>query len=413
MKQTISRLSRNLNVNDAVFIGLGSMIGAGIFTSISPAASAAGSGLVIGLIIAAFIAFLNASSSAQLARLYPSSGGTYVYASKRLNNFWGWISGWSFIIGKLASCAAVSLAFGYYIMPSYAKYFAVGAIIIFTLVNYFGIKPTATVTRIIVSIVLSTLLVIVLLSLNSLHFSNLKPFIGTTGIYGILQSAGIIFFAFAGYSRIATIAEEVKDPTKSIPKAILISLAITFVTYAIIILLAVLVVGPPGLSQSNTPLLTTLNTAGYSNWQWVVKIGSTFATLGVLLSLMAGISRTLFAMSADHKLPTYLSQVHPKYKVPYLAEITVGLILIIIVSLIDIRSAIGFSAFTVLFYYAITNAAAITLRPKEILFSKNLAILGFIGCILLDFTLPIESILAGSLIVIIGIIVYYLKYKNI
>ena len=383
------------------------MIGAGIFAALAPAAAAAQAGLLFGLAIAACVAFFNASSSAQLARLYPASGGTYVYAKVRLSDFWAWMAGWGFVVGKLASCAAVALTFGYYLFPGYARYLAAGAVIAFMTLNYFGIKKTANATKIVVAIVVLSLVAIVVLILHGTpNIANLQPLSGSSGLYGILQSAGIWFFAFAGYSRIATLGEEVKNPETSIPRAILLGLGMTFLIYAAVVLSALLVVGPTTLAQSNAPLITAVQEAGFAQWQWLVQVGSVFATLAVLLSLMAGVSRTLFAMAADHNMPAYLAKVHPTYKVPYLAEITVGLILVAIVLLADVRSAIGFSSFTVLLYYAITNVSAHTLKPHERLFSRKLATLGLVGCLVLAFALPLASVIAGSGIMLLGLAIY-------
>jgi len=389
------------------------MIGAGIFAALAPAAAAAQAGLLFGLGIAAFVAFFNASSSAQLARLYPTSGGTYVYAKERLSEFWAWVAGWGFIVGKLASSAAVALTFGYYLLPGYARYLAAGVVIAFTTLNYFGIKKTAGATKVVVAIVVLSLVAIVVLILHGTPtIANLQPLYGSSGLYGILQAAGIWFFAFAGYSRIATLGEEVRHPETSIPRAILIGLGLTFLIYAAVVMSALLVVGPATLAASNAPLITAVQEAGFAQWQWIVQLGSVFATLGVLLSVMAGTSRTMFAMAADHKLPTYLARVHPKYKVPYMAEVTVGLILAVIVLLADVRSAIGFSAFTVLLYYAITNASAYTLKPTERLFSGILPVLGLASCLVLAFALPLTSVIAGSVAILFGIAVYAIHRRE-
>lgn len=410
MSNQPNRLKRSLTTGDAVIIGLGSMIGAGIFTALASTAEVAGAGLIFGLVIAACVAFFNASSSAQLASLYPASGGTYVYAKERLNDFWAWFAGWAFIFGKLASCAAVALTFGFYLSPIHARYFAAGAVLIFTVLNYFGIKKTANATKITVGIVLLALIITVALMLSgNPSLSNLHPLFGGNGWYGILQSAGIWFFAFAGYSRIATLGEEVKNPEKSIPRAILIGLTITLIVYVVVVLSALLIVGPAALAQSNAPLITALREAGFDQWQWLIKVGSTFATLGVLLSLMTGVSRTLFAMAADRKLPAYLAKVHPKYKVPHLAEMTVGLVIVIIVLLTDVRAAIGFSAFTVLLYYAITNAAAFTLQKKQRLFTRNLSLFGLASCLILAATLPVKSIIIGSAVMLVGVLIYLIS----
>lgn len=408
-----SRLSRRLNTGDAVFIGLGSMIGAGIFTALAPAAAAAGAGLLFGLALAAAVAYCNASSSGELARLYPASGGTYVYARERLNGFWAWVAGWGFVVGKLASCSAVALTFGYYLAPEYARFLAAGAVIAFTALNFFGIEKTANATKIIVVVVLLSLSAIVaLIFVGEPDIGNLCPFLGPNALYGILQSAGIWFFAFAGYSRIATLAEEVEDPETSIPRAIVLGLCITLFVYAAVVVSALLLVGPAALARSDAPLVTALAGAGFESWQWIIRVGSTFATLGVLLSLMTGVSRMLFAMAADRRMPSYLARVHPVHRVPHLSELTVGVILVAVVLLADLRAAIGFSSFTVLLYYAVTNLSAYTLTEQERLYGRYLAVLGLSGCLLLAFTLPAMAVGIGSAVMLAGILIYLVQGRR-
>lgn len=402
-----SRLSRRLTAGDAVFIGLGSMIGAGIFTALAPAAAAAGAGLLFGLVIAAAVAYCNASSSAQLARLYPASGGTYVYARERLGEFWAWVAGWGFVVGKLASCSAIALTFGYYLAPEYARLLAAGAVIAFTVLNYHGVEKTARATKVIVAAVLLSLtLIVALIFVGEPDPGNLRPLLGPNGIYGVLQSAGIWFFAFAGYSRIATLGEEVEDPETAIPRAIVLGLSITLFVYAVVVVSALLLVGPAPLAESDAPLVTALVGAGFGEWQWIVRIGSTFATLGVLLSLMTGISRMLFAMARDRRMPTSLARVHPVHRVPHLAGLTVGVILVAVVLLADLRAAIEFSSFTVLLYYAVTNISAYTLKEQERLYGRYLAVLGLSGCLVLAFTLPAAAVGIGSAVMLAGILVY-------
>ncbi|MBO0914549.1 APC family permease, partial [Streptomyces laculatispora] len=220
-------LQRRLGVPDAVMIGLGSMIGAGIFASLAPAARAAGSGLLLGLALAAAVAFCNATSSARLAALYPASGGTYVYGREQLGEFWGYLAGWAFIVGKTASCAAMALTVGSYIWPGQAHSVAVAAVVALTAVNYAGVQKSALLTRIIVAVVLAVLAAVVFASLTSSAVDTARLDIGTDATAGgVLQAAGLLFFAFAGYARIATLGEEVRDPARTIPRAVPIALGI-------------------------------------------------------------------------------------------------------------------------------------------------------------------------------------------
>lgn len=408
-----SRLARRLSTGDAVIIGLGSMIGAGVFAAVGPAAAAAGSGLLIGLAIAASVAYCNATSSAQLAALYPESGGTYVYGRKQLGESWGYLAGWAFVVGKLASCAAIALTFGAYVEPSIARYLAVSAVVALTVVNLFGVQKTALLTRAIVFTVLTALGVITLAALfgGQADAGRLNPVDENGGIYGILQAGGLLFFAFAGYARIATLGEEVRDAERTIPRAIPLALGITLAVYAIVTATALLAVGPATLAAADAPLAEAVRAGRFSEMVPLVRIGAAVATLGVLLSLIAGVSRTMFAMSSDGHLPRALATVHPKRKIPHRAEIMVGIIVVLVVLAGDIREAIGFSSFGVLIYYGIANASAFTLPPGQRRWPRWLAAAGVAGCAILAVTLPWESVVAGAGVIAVGMLVYAVRYR--
>lgn len=407
------RLARRLSLTDAIFIGLGSMLGTGVFAAIAPAAGAASAGMLIGLLIAGLVALFNAMSSAQLARLYPVSGGTYVYSDKRLGEAWGWMSGWAFIVGKLASCAAAALTFGNYIFPGQAEWFAALAVVTLTLLNHLGVEKTAAAVKALVLIVVLSLIAVCIMALSGAPGpEGTISFSGPDSIYGVLQSAGIWFLAFAGYARIATLGEEVKAPERNIPRAMFLSLGMVLLIYAAVSISALSAVGAEALSLSDRPLAFTISEAGFGRWSWFVTLGASLATLGVLLSLMAGIGRTLFAMASDHRMPAMLARVHPVRKVPHYAGATVGIVLVLIVLSFDVRSAMGFSSFTVLLYYAITNLSATTLSKKERLFGRWTADAGLFGCLTLSFTLPSASVIAGGLVMIIGMAVYAVQARS-
>jgi len=401
-----TRLARRLGVGDAVIIGLGSMIGAGVFAAIGPAAAAAGAGLLVGLAVAAIVAFCNATSSAQLAALHPMSGGTYVYGRERLGHLWGFLAGWGFVIGKTASCAAMALTFGAYAAPDLARPLAIGAVVVLTAVNLAGVRKTAWATRIMVAVVLGALATVIAAGVSSgLSDTELGP-IGAGGVRGTLQSAGLLFFAFAGYARIATIGEEVRDPQRTIPRAIPIALGITLVVYTAVALVALLAIGPAALGASAAPLVDVVSASALDGAVPVVKIGAAVGSLGVLLSLLVGVSRTTFAMAAEHDLPRWLAAVHPTRKVPHRAELVVAVLVIGVVSTADLRGAIGFSSFAVLTYYAIANASAWTLHGDERRWPRALAGTGLVGCIVLAVTLPAVSVLGGVLVLAAGVAVW-------
>ncbi|MDY6995323.1 MAG: APC family permease [Actinomycetota bacterium] len=404
------QLRRSLGVVDAVVIGLGSMIGAGIFAALAPAAHAAGAGLLIGLAIAAVVAYCNATSSARLAALYPASGGTYVYGRQRLGEFWGYLAGWGFVVGKTASCAAMALTVGAYAWPEHAHAIAVAAVVGLTAVNYFGVQKSAWLTRGIVAVVLAVLAAVVVAALSSAPAGFGGPTDGPgSSPAGVLQAAGLLFFAFAGYARIATLGEEVREPARTIPRAILIALAITLAVYAVVSVAVLSVLGPQRLATSVAPLVDAVRVAGYDWLAPVVGVGAVVAALGSLLALILGVSRTTLAMARDRYLPHGLAAVHPRFRVPHRAELAVGIAVAVLAATADLRSAIGFSSFAVLVYYAIANASALTLSPGEGRPPLLVPIVGVAGCVVLAFALPLPSVIAGAAVLAVGVVWYVVR----
>jgi APA family basic amino acid/polyamine antiporter len=397
-------LERRLGTVDAVTIGLGSMVGAGIFAALSPAAAAAGTALLAGLAVAALVAYCNATSSARLAALYPQSGGTYVYGRERLGAFWGYTAGWSFVVGKTASCAAMALTVGAYAWPEYAHAVAAAAVVALTVVNVVGVQKSALLTRVIVIVVLSVLaaVVVVVLGGGDLDRSRLA-FGDDVSVGGVLQAAGLLFFAFAGYARIATLGEEVRDPARTIPRAIRIALALALLVYAAVAVTVLAELGSTTLASATAPLADAVAAAGHPGFEPVVRVGAAVAALGSLLALILGVSRTTLAMARDRHLPHRLAAVHPRFGSPHRAEIAVGVVVAVLAAVVDLRGAIGFSSFAVLLYYAIANASALTLRGKVI------PVLGLLGCLVLAFSLPVASVVTGVVVVAVGAAAYALR----
>lgn len=398
-------LRRGLGPADAVVMGLGAMIGAGVFSAIGPAAEAAGPAMLLGLALAAAVAYCNAVASAQLAAVYPVSGGTYVYGRERLGDLWGFLAGWGFVVGKTASLTAMALTVGAYLAPGWERAIAALAIVAMTVVNVVGIEKTATVTKAIVAIVLLVLAGAVAAATfgGTASLERFQPFVGEEGVLGVLRSAGFLFFAFAGYARIATLGEEVREPQRTIPRAIPLALGIVVLVYALVAASAIAAVGAPALASSPAPLATAV-AAGSAAWfEPVVRLGGGIAAAGVLLSLLAGVSRTILAMARDGELPRSLSAVHDRFRTPWLAESAVGAVVLAATLLVDLRGAIGFSSFTVLVYYAIANASAWT-QPAELRrWPRALNVAGIGGCALLAATLPLRSVLLGAAVLGIGL----------
>jgi APA family basic amino acid/polyamine antiporter len=405
------QLARRLGVGDAVIIGLGSMIGAGVFSAFGPAAAAAGTGLLIGLALAGVIAYCNAISSAQLAAVYPTSGGTYTYGRERLGPWWGFTAGWGFVVGKTASCAAMAITFASYAVPGpvwLQRIFGVAAVIGLAALNYRGITRTAQLTRILVIISLLVLAVVVagIAAGERTDLDQLGGIAALTdaGPYAILQSAGLMFFAIAGYARIATLGEEVIEPERTIPRAIPVALAITLVIYLVVGVAALSAGGPAVLANSDAPLAAAVSAAGAEALAPVVRIGGAVAALGALLSLIAGVGRTGLAMARNGDLPRWLAAVHPRYRVPHHAEITLAIVVSALVLTVDLRTVIGFSSFGVLVYYAIANLSAFTQPASDRRWPRALNLLGLIGCLTLAATLPWQAAVGGLVMFAVGLV---------
>jgi APA family basic amino acid/polyamine antiporter len=386
-------------------IGLGSMIGAGVFAAYAPAARAAGAGLLIGLALAAVVAYCNATSSAQLAAQYPASGGTYLYGRERLGPWWGFFAGWAFLVGKTASCAAMALTFAAYTVPSaWQRPAAVVAVLALTAVNYRGITRTAWLTRVIVAVVLLALGLGVLASLAGGDPDPSRLTVGTGGgdVYGVLQSGGLLFFAFAGYARIATLGEEVRDPERTIPRAIPLALGLAVCVYAVVAVTLLLTLGAPRIAEEAAPLAAAVESGSWDAVAPVVGIGAAAASLGALLALIAGVSRTGLAMAREGDLPRRLSAVHPRYRVPHRAELVLAAAVCLLVLTVDLRGAIGFSSFGVLLYYFVANLAAFTQPAARRRWPRALQVAGAAGCLVLVTTLPWTAVVAGISVLAVG-----------
>ena len=411
-QQQPGRLARRLTTHDAVVIGVGAMLGAGLFAAPGPAAAAAGSWLLVGLVLAAVVAYTNATSSAQLAALSPQAGGTHVYARERLGDHWGFLAGWSFVVGKTASLAAMALTFGAYISEDLARPLGVGAVVVLAVVNYRGVERTVQLTRVLLAVILGALVVVVTASIGggSAGLENLTS-TAPGGVWGVLQSGGLLFFAFAGYARLATLGEEVTNPKVTIPRAIPIALGIVVVVYALVFTSVLVAVGPQTLADAAAPLVAAVEAGRFAALAPFVQVGAAVAAAGVLLSLLAGVSRTTLSMARRRELPGVLDAVHPVHRTPHRAEAAAAVVVCAVVLIADLRGAIGFSSFAVLTYYALTNAAAWKLTAAERRWPRWLAGLGFGMCVLLAVTLPALSVIGGLAVLAVGLGIWFVTRR--
>ncbi|GAA2441312.1 APC family permease [Agromyces soli] len=403
-------------------IGLASMIGAGVFAVWAPAARAGGDWLLLGLALAALVAYANASSTGRLAARYPESGGAYRYGREELGAWLGFLAGWGFVVGKTASCAAMAMTAAAYLVPAgWQKPVAIAAVVLLSGLNLLGITRTARAATVIVTAVLAVLALVVAAGLSGLASGDAaEPLAAATaaGPYGVLQSAGLLFFAFAGYARIATLGEEVRAPERTIPRAIAIALGAVVVLYALLAVLLLQALGAGGLASGGGAPLAEL--VGRSGWEWavpVVGVGAGLAALGALLALIAGIGRTALAMARDGELPRGVAAVQPTTQVPYVAELVVAAAIVIMLLVADLREAIGFSSFGVLLYYLVANLAALRLlgrstgSPAARRARRGLALVGAIGCIVLVVTLPPLAVAGGVAVFALGALLRVIRLR--
>lgn len=400
-----------MGVPGAVLMGLGSILGTGIFVSIGIAAEVAGPSVILAVILAAAVAIFNGLSSAQLAASHPVSGGTYEYGYRYLNPALGFTGGWLFLSAKSASAATAALGFS-----GYALY-AVGidvratqiplalvAIAIVTTIVALGMRQSNQVNTAIVLITLSALLAFIAAGLPaavdgaSTHLSGF--FDGhDSGIKGLLHASALMLVAYTGYGRIATLGEEIRDPVRSIPRSIIITLLVTMILYASVAFVAVASVGAPVLADATRSAAAPLEVIA-RNFQtfgisWLVAAGAISAMLGVLLNLLLGLSRVMLAMSRRGDMPGALARLDGSHPSPRRAVLVVGVIIAALALTGNVRTTWSFSAFTVLVYYALTNLAALRLPKEARLFPQWVPVLGLGSCLGLAFWIEPRIWLTG------------------
>ena len=374
----------------AISIGLASMLGTGVFAAWTPAMNLAGSYLLVALVIAGVIASLNAWSTAALARVHPFAGGAYIYGRIRLGRAAGNLAGIAFVLGKVASAGAAALTIGTYVDPQHSTWIAIAAIAAMIALDLRGVTRTALVSAVSAAIVISVLLVVVALcfvnqpATTSSQVAPLQP-----GALGVLAAAGILFVAFAGYARVATLGEEVRDPARILPRAIAISIVIVFALYLIVGVVVLHFVGPLEVRES-APLRQLALIVSGPGLATVVRFAAVVAAGGALLSLLAGVGRTLFAMSREGDAPRALAEVSAT-GVPQRAQIVAAVGAIVVVLIGGIGPALAVSGASILTYYAIAHLAALRMGADEPRPPRIVPLLGLAGCTLIAFAI----VLAG------------------
>lgn len=392
-------LARTLGPGGAIGIGAASMIGAGVFYVWAPAAALAGSWLLVSLMIAGSVALVNAVTMAQLALHNSVSGGAYQFGRKYVSSRVGFLAGWMFLTGKTASAAAIAVIAARYLAPDYATVLAVGLLAVFAAANLSGLRTTAGMSIAIVALVVAILVAIISQSGFGGSTAELSRF---GGVYGVAQAAGLMFFAFAGYARMATLGEEVKNPSVVLPRVIVGTLVGVLVLYAF---LGVALVGTLGVETLALSVAPVADLAPES-WRFVVIAFASLASLGSLAAILAGLSRTSMAMAQQGDLPIALARVWSRTSSPAVAEITMALIAMALVVLVEPVWLVGASSSAVLSYYAIAHLSAISQPERERLIPRLIPWVGLVACVALVATLPWQSIAVGGVSAALGLTIW-------
>jgi basic amino acid/polyamine antiporter, APA family len=383
-------LRRDLGLVDAVGIGFGAIVGGGIFVVTGIAAGVAGPAFIAALLIAGAAAAANALSSAQLAAVYPQSGGTYEYGYRVLSPWTGFAAGCAFLISKIAAAGTVAIGLGGYlsaVLPALPpRGVAVGAVLVFTALNYFGVRRSSRANLVIVMFSIGSLLAFCVAVAPAFDSHHLSPF-APAGLAGVMQAAGLLFFAYTGYARIATLGEEVHDPARTIPRAVLITIGGALLLYLAVGLSAAGAVPAAELARTTAPLHAVASAVRGPSAALIVSAGGIAAMLGVILSQVLGLSRMVFAMARRGDLPTWLSTVHPRYRTPHRAVLLVGAVASVVAAAGTLGAAAAAAAFSILVYYGITNLAALRLPAAQRLYPRGVAYFGFVACAVLALSL--------------------------
>lgn len=397
------KLRRELGFWDAVATGIAAMIGAGIFVVSGMGAKLAGPSVIAAFFIGGLVALLSAFSSAELAAAIPREGATYEYARRLISKRVGYATGWLFLSSKLLESATVALAFGAYASLFLGFDFRILAIVsvaALTAINIAGIRATTGANKLFAFIKVAILASFAFMGAGAVKPANFEPF-APSGFGGLLAAAGITFFAYTGYARIATMGEEVKNPRKTIPKAILVSLAITAAIYISVVTVGIGLIGAKEFSESASPIASAASALGIPAIVALVGFGAGIATLSVVLGDLLVSSRMMFSMAREHDLPHSLSDL--KHSNPENAILASAAIVLALTMLGNIFQIAAFTSLTILLYYAVTNISSINLPENKRMFPKPFAIAGAASCLLLAASLPLEQWLWTTVLVAIGL----------
>jgi len=404
------QLRRALGLFDATAISLGAIIGAGIYVVTGIVAGLAGPSLIISIILAGAIASFSALSFAQLSAYMPREGGGYEFTYHLISPYAGFLAGWMWVFSNLFIGGAVSLGFAQYLVslfPLLQNSVTIVAAVFclsFTLLNYVGVRQSALVNNALVVAKVLILLFFILFGLGFINPAHFSPF--TPRRYsGLLEATALIFFAYGGYARVTTVAEEVKDASRTIPKAIVLALVMSTILYVFIGFVAVGLGGSQTLASSGSPLADAIGVTGNSAAVFIVSVGAMIATASVLLMTILGVSRMTFAMSRNRQLPLFLSRIHPRFQTPHYAVLTTGAASAVLV-FGGFSRIVAVGTFSLLFHHALVNLSATKLKPEHRRYPTFVSIAGLLLCVALLAFLSSDAWIIGVVSLLIGSVYY-------
>jgi basic amino acid/polyamine antiporter, APA family len=407
-------LPRTLGLRDATMVGLGAIIGSGIFVGLGPATEAAGAAVLLSLLLAAVPAALNALSSAALGATFPRAGGTYQFGRQTLGNTVGFVAGWAFLIAKCASGAFMATGFGLYLFgPGVATTIAALCLVAaVTLIDLGGPRLSAIVNLSLILLKVGILLFFVGLAgyFGRMEIPTSAATFAPRGWNGVWQGAALLFSVYAGYARIATLAEEVIEPRRTLPRAVFLALGGSLLLYLLVAAGTLRLAGSAAVAASSATLSDALKTSGVAWAAPVMTVGAVIASASAFLVLLSGISRVVFAMAREGDLPRRLSYVSPK-GVPITAVAVSGMVVAAFCFMSDIKTLLAINAGAILFYYTLTNLSALRLTPEQRRYPPLFCILGALFCIYLIAGLPWRFLIADGALILLGLAGYVAKER--
>jgi APA family basic amino acid/polyamine antiporter len=403
-----TRSAARLSLFDAVNISLGSIIGAGIFVILGAAAAVSGPAVIVSVIIAAAVSLLTGVTAAELSRIYPRSGGVYVFAREAFSDFFGFLVGWVWLFSNIVAGATVAVGFGHYLTTFFPRWPASAGVVIVVvstvLIHLLGTKESSRLNNFLVLFKIAVLLFFSAAAFLHFSGSNFRPFL-PFGSRGVWAGAATIFFAYAGFARVAIVADEIEEPRKNVPRATLLSIVISTLIY---LLVAVAAVGGAGfkiLAGSGSPLADAIGSMGMGFGSKLVALGGLAASGTVTLATVLGLSRLAQVMARDGELPRFVARVGGAKAVPKNAIVLGGAAMLALAFSADLPHIAYISSFSLLLYYGAMNLSGLRVLKGRV---RYVTVLGFISCLVLMANLPLLSWLVGAAVVAAGALYYAL-----